>query len=168
MQNLHGSKNWSPDINSQFFIAVSNLEQIPLGAEFHLFADCRYRRFFNDQFVYAEPGRFVTQFPEFDTVDIQSFLQGGENKIEVEVNYFGASSYQTMPDSQPGFIAWGQVEEHSLFTPGDWKAEVSEQCASNAPAFSFAQSPIELRDLRKEHKPVALRLVEGADAPWGY
>ncbi len=84
-----------------------HLQEIRGKFPLSLFADTRYRLRVNGAFVAAGPGRFVTQFPEFDTHELSPFLRPGANRISVEVNFFGASSYQSMPDGKPGFIAWG-------------------------------------------------------------
>lgn len=138
-------------------------ERFPLA----LFADTRYRLLVNGRFVAAGPGRFFIPYPEFDEIDIAGKLQPGANEVTVEVNWFGASSFQTMPDSQPGLIAWGGAGGVDLSTPGDWSAEDSEQWASEAPAYSFAQGPAEIRDFRKPSHPVEVRVLQGPERPWG-
>lgn len=114
----------------------------------HLFADSRYRLRVNGEFAAAGPGRFVTQYPEFDTYDLVPLLRPGRNLVEVEVNFFGASSYQTMPDGQPGFWAAGGAYGVNLATPGEWTAEVLQAWRPDAPLFSFAQNPVEICDTR--------------------
>ncbi|GAB4167666.1 MAG: family 78 glycoside hydrolase catalytic domain [Terrimicrobiaceae bacterium] len=135
----------------------------------HLFADSRYRLRVNGRWVAAGPARFVTQYPEYDTHDLSPWLVVGVNTIEVEVNYFGTSSYQTMPDGRPGFIAWGNISGIDLATPGDWEAELCREWRQDAPLFSFAQNPVEICDTRLDGaaRRCALRVLEGNDAPWG-
>jgi hypothetical protein len=146
-----------------------DLPAVPAGFPLHLFADTRYRLRVNGQFVASGPGRFVTQFPEFDTHDLAPFLQAGKNLIAVEVNFYGASSFQTMPDGQPGFIAWGGSAEVDLETPGTWQAFRLRAWCPAAPPFSFAQSPVEICDTRHSESgdPVPITVLEGEAAPWG-
>ncbi|NQY33324.1 MAG: hypothetical protein HRT56_09175, partial [Coraliomargarita sp.] len=121
-----------------------------LPCRLHLFADTRYRLWVNEKFVGFGPGRFVTQHPEYDSHDLDNYLNAGSNLVRVEVNYFGASSYQSMPDGLPGFIAAGGCPNCgiSFATPGDWEARVHTAWRSDAPLFSFAQNPLEICDTR--------------------
>lgn len=134
----------------------------------HLFADTRYRLWVNSQVVAAGPARFVTTHPEYDSHDLAPFLRPGENLLEVEVNYFGASSYQSMPDGKPGFIAWGGDAENDLATPGDWSGNLLTAWRADAPLFSFAQNPVEICDTRfistGESRP--LIILHGENCPW--
>lgn len=116
----------------------------------HLFADTRFRLFVNKQFVAYGPARFVTQCAEFDTCDLTPCLTSGLNRIRVEVNYYGTSSFQSMPDGKPGFIAAGGSEDGvlDLATPGDWRALIHHAWDPRAPLFSFAQNPCEILDTR--------------------
>ena len=119
-------------------------------ATLHLFADTRYRLWVNDTFVAYGPGRFVTEHPEYDSHDLLRLLHSGENVIRVEVNYYGSSSFQTMPNGLPGFIAAGGMEDGSIdfATPGAWKALIHRAWDPEAPSFSFAQNPCEICDTR--------------------
>ena len=135
----------------------------------HVFADTRYRLRVNGEFAGAGPGRFVTQHPEFDTYDLAGLLRCGKNTLEVEVNFFGASSYQTMPDGQPGFWAAGGAHGVNLATPGEWTAEVLRAWRPDAPLFSFAQNPVEICDTRllDRGEPAEIEVCRGSGAPWG-
>ncbi|MFP4358953.1 MAG: hypothetical protein ACLFSZ_11040, partial [Puniceicoccaceae bacterium] len=141
----------------------------------HLFADTRYRLWVNETFVAHGPGRFVTAFPEYDSHELDPWLTPGENRIRVEVNYYGTSSYQSMPDGMPGFIAAGGTADGSVdfSTPGDWRARVHEAWDGQAPLFSFAQNPLEICDTRRLQTELAddslsggVRVLSGDEAPW--
>lgn len=116
----------------------------------HLFADTRYRLFINDRFVAYGPARFVTQFPEYDSFDLTELLLVGENRLRVEVNFYGSSSFQTMPDGKPAFYAAGGLGpgRSDFSTPGNWRARIHRAWKEDAPAFSFAQGPAEICDTR--------------------
>jgi hypothetical protein len=146
-----------------------DLAEAPTTFSLRLFADTRYRLRVNDAFVATGPGRFVTQHPEYDTHELAPWLKPGRNRIAVEVNFFGASSYQSMPDGQPGFIAWGGHGGIDLSTPGDWRAFRLTAWRSEAPLFSFAQNPCEICDTRllDSAAPVELRVFADNDTPWG-
>ncbi len=134
-----------------------------------LFADTRYRLRVNGEFAGAGPARFVTQHPEFDTYDLAPLLRSGTNRLEVEVNFFGSSSFQSMPDGKPGFWAEGGADGVDLATPGDWTAVLLRAWRRNTPLFSFAQNPVETCDTRLlEHgKPAEIEVCHGEAAPWG-
>jgi hypothetical protein len=116
----------------------------------HLFADTRYRLFVNNNFVAYGPGRFVTAYPEYDSHEITPHLRVGGNVLRIEVNYYGCSSFQTMPDGQPGFIAAGGTADGAVgfATPGEWLARIHQAWYAQAPYFSFAQNPAEICDTR--------------------
>lgn len=141
----------------------------PAAFPLHLFADTRYRLRVNGAFVGAGPACFVTRHPEYDTHDLAPLLQRGRNLIEVEVNFFGASSYQTMPDGRPGFWASGGGGGIDLTTPGDWQGEILHAWRSDSPLFSFALNPVEICDTRllDRGEPAAIEACRGPDAPWG-
>lgn len=120
----------------------------PCSLVLQLFADTRYRLWVNERFVAYGPARFVTEFPEFDRYDLQPWLKTGANRVRVEVNYYGASSYQSMPDGLPGFWAAGGGDVCDFSTPGAWKAVTHAAWDSKAPLFSFAQNPCEILDSR--------------------
>ena len=149
---------------------------LPVGtpATLHLFADTRYRLWVNGNFVAYGPARFVTSHPEYDSHDITGLLHAGENILRVEVNYYGTSSFQTMPDGLPGFIAAGGTESGSIefTTPGDWTACIHQAWDAQAPAFSFAQNPVEICDTRILAKELAgafdapVEALPAASCPW--
>ncbi len=134
------------------------------SAVLHLFADTRYRLWVDGRFVAYGPGKFVTDSPEYDTHALR--LDAGEHLLRVEVNYYGASSYQTMPDGLPGFIAAGRTDDRTVdfATPGEWRSRVHRSWDPEAPLFSFAQNPVEICDLRALGSELA-GPAEGAVAP---
>lgn len=145
------------------------LEHKPAACPLALFADTRYRLRVNGVFIATGPARFVTSHPEYDSHDLAPYLVTGENCIAVEVNFYGTSSYQTMPDGRPGFAAAGGTAEVDLATPGAWRAFRTTAWREDAPKFSFAQGPVEICDTRKldEAIPAPLIPCTGNRAPWG-
>ena len=74
-----------------------NLSQQPAQAKLHIFADSRYILWVNGSYVDRGPCRFDPRYPEYDTLDIQEFLQPGSNVIAVLVhNYYGAVNGRIM------------------------------------------------------------------------
>jgi alpha-L-rhamnosidase len=141
-----------PPGRNQFvcFTRTFTLSTAPQSLRLHLFADTRYRLRVNGVFVATGPGRFVTDCPEHDTHDLAHLLRIGENLIQAEVNYFGAPSFESMPDGVPAFLAWNDSGSAvDLATPGSWRATVETAWVADAPLFSFAQGPVEVCDTRR-------------------
>lgn len=145
-----------------------HLARVPTHAPLHLFADARWRLRINGVVAGYGPGRFHPAFPIFDTVELSPWLRAGDNLIEVEAWSPGCSTYQTAPESSGGFIAWGGCAGHDLATPGGWQTLGSTAWDAEAPAYSFAQGPVEILDLRR------LATEDGwsapcvrRDGPWG-
>jgi len=165
---------WHPhgaDGRNVFVIFERSFELAEVSAAFaiHLFADTRYRLRVNGEFVGSGPARFVTSHPEYDSYELARHLKPGRNVISVEGNFYGASSFQTMPDGSPGFIAWGGGEGICLATPGDWRVALSRAWHPHAPLFSFAQGPVEICDTRLldilEFLPP--EVLPASECPWG-
>jgi hypothetical protein len=138
------------------------------GGVLRIFADTRYRLRVNGHTVWWGPPRFVTAFPEYDEVDISPWMSSSKNVIEVLVNFFGASSYQTMPDGRPCFWCSGRAGGEDVSTPGNWRAERLKAWRSDAPAFSFAQGPVEICDTRLLEcgEAVGIKVLGVEDCPW--
>lgn len=140
-----------------------------------LFADARYLLRVNGAWIAAGPGRFTPEFPRYDSWCIARALHRGKNRIEVIVNAPGTSTFQTDPISRGGFASGGEVrtarERVSLVTPGEWRCQPLSAWRGDAPAFSFAVGPVEIRDMRvlqgELAGPVTERPVEVGDGPWG-
>ncbi len=61
------------------------LAATPVEAKFHVFADARYMLWINGRYVDRGPGRFEAKAPEYDTLDVKSFLRAGRNTISILV-----------------------------------------------------------------------------------
>lgn len=169
---------WAPDLppgRNQFVSFEQTFSCAhPEGTVLHLFADTRYRLWINGQFAAYGPGRFVTATPEYDSIDLTPWLRNGENHLRVEVNYYGSSSYQTMPDGMPGFIAAGQTPDGTVNfqTPGNWRVRIHRAWDAQAPHFSFAQNPAEICDTRvlenelTGEAPLAAQPLPASACPW--
>lgn len=149
------------------FRRAFKLSAVPAKAEFHLFADTRYRLRVNGHVVAYGPARFTPKAPQYDTVNLGPYLKKGRNILTVEVNHKGASSFESLP-GLAGFLAWGQIGKGpsavDLATPGGWKAMCLDAIDPWAPPFSFAQGPVEIADLRAI--PAAWFEAEFNDAAW--
>ncbi len=131
------------------FRRAFRLRRLPPSLLLHLFADTRYRLLVNGAVAAYGPARFFPARPEYDTVDLRPWLVPGPNVVAVEVNAFGASSFEAVP-SIGGLIAWGGTEAGlDLATPGAWKACCCRARDRWAPPWSFAQGPTEILDTRR-------------------
>lgn len=152
-----------------------DLAAVPATAVLHLFADARWRLRVDGVVVAYGPCRFVPGHPEFDSIDLRPWLHAGCNLLLVEVWSPGCSTFQTMPESSGGFIAWGTVGAHDLATPGAWQVQRSVAWDATAPAYSFAQGPVEILDLARlppggwspDTEAGWLAPVARIDRPWG-
>ena len=64
------------------------LKEIPKNALLYLFADSRYILWINGKYVERGPCRFDPIAPEYDILDIGSFLKSGENVITVLTHHY--------------------------------------------------------------------------------
>ena len=157
------------------FVRELDLSDAVEHAVITLFADARYSLRVNGAWIAAGPGRFTPEFPRYDSWCVAGALHRGKNRIEVIVNAPGTSTFQTDPTSRGGFAAGGEVHttrgRMSLATPGEWRCTPLSAWRGDAPAFSFAVGPVEIRDMRVLQRelagPVTGRPVEIADGPWG-
>lgn len=160
---------------NQFVSFVQNIQpSANRPVTLHLFADTRFRLFVNEMFVAYGPARFVTQFADYDSYDLSPWLSSGENLVRVEVNYYGSSSFQSMPDGLPGFIAAGGSEDGTVdfTTPGNWKGIVHSAWDPQAPLFSFAQNPAEILNTHTLQQELAspdwknVEALPESESPW--
>jgi len=68
------------DFRKRFFLADA-----PVKANLHIFADVRYMLWINGRYVLRGPVRFVPSGPEYDSDDVTSYLQPGNNELVVLV-----------------------------------------------------------------------------------
>ena len=90
-QRLEASMIWNgSDIQDATGVAVAfrkkiNLGSSPVHATLHLFADARYLLWVNGKYVERGPARFQPNGPEYDSVNLDSKLQAGENVLALLV-----------------------------------------------------------------------------------
>lgn len=135
------------------------LDSAPPEARLHLFSDSRHRLRVNGEIVAHGPARATRSRPEHDTVDLAPWLRPGANTVTVEVNAFGAPTFEAEP-SRGGFVAWGGIGARVDFaTPGGWIARRLDSRDEWSPPWSFAQAPVEVlhaaRDREEWHRPGA-------------
>ena len=138
----------------------------PEEAVLRIAADARYRLRVNGTTVACGPLRFVPAHPCEDRHDLRPWLRVGANAVTVEVWSPGSSTFQTMPEARGGFAPAGTVissgRRDDLGT--GWRARACAAWDVEAPAFSFAQGPIEICDTAA--LPEAWFLPGDAGAGW--
>lgn len=90
-QQLESSIIWKGSaIQDATGVAVAFRKKIsfaapPVHATLHLFADARYLLWVNGKYVERGPARFQPNGPEYDSVNLDSKLQAGENVLALLV-----------------------------------------------------------------------------------
>jgi len=147
------------------------LPALPNSAILQICADARYRLRVNGIILAHGPARSAPSHPECDELDLTPWLHAGANELLVEVWSPETNTFQTMPEARAGFTSSGIIhcgrERISLATPGDWECHVSHAWASDAPAYSFAQGPVEICDLRILSAKVRWQKPVIISGPWG-
>lgn len=97
-----------------------NLERIPASACLQLFADARYVLWVNGTYVERGPARFQPNGPEYDSVEIATFLQAGKNSIALLC--VGNLSGGKVMRHPPGLTATLKIGQRTLWsTDESWK-----------------------------------------------
>ena len=110
----------------------------PDRATLHIFADTRYILWINGQYVERGPCRFVPSHPEYDTLDVTSYLRQGDNALAVLVHHYhdgvmkddGSEVNGRVARHVPGLTAMlGIVEvgggRTSLSTDASWRGSTN-------------------------------------------
>lgn len=83
----------------------------PTAAELRIFADRRYQLWVNGRYVVRGPIRFDPKAPQFDVVNIASYLQPGTNSLAVMV--LSRARNNSMMQHVPGLAAELQLTDAS-------------------------------------------------------
>ncbi|MGA9876711.1 MAG: alpha-L-rhamnosidase N-terminal domain-containing protein, partial [Solirubrobacteraceae bacterium] len=124
-QTLQQSFIWSPSspTGTQVYRAFRKsfvLTDVPATAPLQIFADSRFILWINGKYVLRGPCRFDWHAPQYDELDVASFLQPGTNVIAVMVHdYAGAVSSKIMAHV-PGLTADLQLPGTNIFTDTTW------------------------------------------------
>ena len=142
---------WSPSAppGKQAYVAFRksfSLARPPAAARLHIFADSRYILWVNGRYVLRGPCRFMPKRPEYDTVDIASYLRKGSNTIAVLAhNYFGAVNGRIMSHA-PGFTAMLDVPgREAIVTDGTWRCNSRTRYLPSPGAWSSIPDIIDAR-----------------------
>jgi alpha-L-rhamnosidase len=124
-QNLQQQMIWAPPdakVQSAFvaFRKQFSLPAVSTPAELYIFADVRYMLWINGQYVLRGPGRFVPLGPEYDRVDVVSYLKTGANEMVVLV--MANQSNGKMMHHVPGLTVRLDLGDKTVLTTDEtWK-----------------------------------------------
>lgn len=117
---------WSPSYpaGTQVYRAFRKsfvLATKPPQASLQIFADSRFILWVNGQYVLRGPCRFDWHAPQYDTVDISSFLQPETNVLAVMVHSYENVTSKIMVHN-PGLAAELQLPGTNIFTDTTWRS----------------------------------------------
>ncbi|MDR3194257.1 MAG: glycoside hydrolase family 78 protein [Tannerella sp.] len=142
------------DYGVYHFRKTFTLDAVPASFVLHVSADNRYRLFVNGQPVCWGPARGDVAHWYYETVDVASLLQAGENTVAVAVWNFGEYTPGAQMTLNTGLIIQGHAEhEAAVNTDASWKV-----CRNGA------YSPV----TEHRHDVGCGDRVQGARYPWGW
>ena len=98
-----------------------DLPSLPGTATLHLFGDSRYILWINGAYVLRGPCRFDPKRPEYDSVDVRSFLRQGANRIMVLVHHYAGGDNSKIVAHDPGLMAALVLPGALIRTDSTWK-----------------------------------------------
>ena len=131
-------------------------------AKIRISADSRYALYINGEYIGQGPVRAWPGHWQYDTYDIQPYLNAGDNVIAVLVNHYGEGDFQYIP-APAGLWAQIELQGNTIVTDSSWKASSDEAYISLAPRISVQECFEERFDARMDD---AWLSAEYDDAKW--
>jgi len=123
-EQLQRSFIWSADtVHSAVFRKIVRLDRVPARADAYVFADSYYALYINGNYVLLGPSRFDPGRPEYDRIDISSYLAAGDNAFAFLV-YGGLSNGMRMAHA-PGLTFLLQIDDQL------YDSNASVRCSGN-------------------------------------
>ena len=120
---------WESNIKQENEVILARntftLKDVPTSCEIKFTADKYYRLYINGKHICRGPVRSGFDYRFYDIVDIAPYLSAGENTLAIVAWYYDIY-YFDYQRGRPMFLCEGQVEGHSLDTPGSWKMILCE------------------------------------------
>ena len=141
-----------------------NLDETSSPAMLQLFADSRYMLWINGKYVLRGPCRFNPERPEYDVVDIKSYLQKGKNTIVVLVHNYGNAINGRIMKHVPGLAAILEISgKEILRTDATWRYNDKTRHQPSAHSWNSVPDAIDARIDKGEWI-----LAEFDDSSWKY
>ncbi len=123
-----------------------SLSQLPKEATLHIFADTRYILWVNGQYVLRGPCRFDPKRPEYDSVDLRTFLRAGPNVLAILVHHYAGGSNSKVMEHVPGLTVQLEVLGESLIhTDSTWRCCSRTRYLPSPPAWGSIPDVIDAR-----------------------
>jgi hypothetical protein len=140
------------------------LAEPPASAVLHVFADNRYLLWVNGQYVQQGPMRFDPKGPNYDSIDIATYLQSGSNVIALQVMAFRNGESGRAIRHVPGLTARLAVNGATeLVTDTSWRWSAQTQFKGITVTWGFN---LFANDGRNE--PVGWATVSFEDSAWSH
>jgi hypothetical protein len=107
-----------------------HLEGNPPSARLHITAADRYLLYVNGEYLGRGPARSDPRWKSYDSYDVTSNLQGGDNAIAVLAYHYGCQNNYTR-DARAGLFVQLEIDgsdgsERVIGTDGDWRVRPAE------------------------------------------
>ncbi|MEI7956874.1 MAG: hypothetical protein WCJ66_17045, partial [Verrucomicrobiota bacterium] len=149
---LAGAMIWSPSApaGTQAYVSFRKnfeLANVPTAtAMLHLFADSRYLLWVNGMQVLRGPCRFNPKRPEYDSIDIKTYLHSGSNTLVLLVHHYAGAINGRIMQHTPGLTAVlaGDGRE-ILHTDPSWRCSSATEYRPSPEAWSSIPDVIDGR-----------------------
>ena len=167
---LQTSCIWSPSSppGRQAYVSFRkdfDLPTLPDKAMLNIFADSRYILWINDAYVLRGPCRFDPKRPEYDSVDVRSFLRPGTNRMTLLVHHYAGGNNSKIIAHDPGLMAALVLPNTVIRTDSTWKSSIRTAYLPSPAAWGSIPDVIDGRIVSSETDWEAAIGVDGKK--WG-
>lgn len=150
------------ELNVSHYRRSFSLGSKPASFVIHISADARYKLFVNGTYLGQGPANNDLLHYSFDTYDIASQLQPGDNLIAVEVINFGDRGAIRFHTKGTALIVQGNDEAEQVVntTPENWKAMRNPAYAALAPYRDF--------EVKGYYAVGTAEQIDAAQYPWNW
>lgn len=128
------------------FRKTFDLDKISPSAVLQLFADSRYMLWINGQYVLRGPCRFNPKRPEYDVIDVQSFLKKGKNTLVVLAQNNGNAVNGRIMKHVPGLTAILEMSGKEIFrTDNTWRTNEKTRYVNSESSWNTIPDVIDAR-----------------------